>query len=145
MLLFSKTKVKNIFIEGHRTNEQQKKVIFRNRLNKLNFDKTFEDIIESELDFHGSGAAEIEVQQQADDINPFKCELHQTLLDVLYFNPALKVINITMAYQNDENDVDFGVAEKQDVLNLLMASAHAVREKCPNTELFLVRIFLYLD
>ena len=145
MLLFSKTKVKNIFIEGHRTNEQQKKVIFRNRLNKLNFDKTFEDIIESELDFHGSGAAEIEVQQQADDINPFKCELHQTLLDVLYFNPALKVINITMAYQNDENDVDFGVAEKQDVLNLLMASAHAVHEKCPNTELFLVRIFLYLD
>ena len=92
-------------------------MIFRNRLKKLNFDKTFEDIIENELDFHGYGAAEIEVQQQPDDINPFKCELRQTLLDVLYFNPALKVINITLAYQNDENDVDFGVAEKQDVLN----------------------------
>ena len=63
-------------------------------------------------------------RNQPDDVNPFKCELHQTLLDVLYFNPALKVINITLAYQNDENNVDFGVAEKQDVLKLLMTSAH---------------------
>ena len=60
-------------------NNNNKKAIFRN--GKLNFDKTFEDIIENELDFHGYGAAEIEVQQQSDDINPFKCELHQTLHD----------------------------------------------------------------
>ena len=77
-------------------------------------------MIENEVDFHGYGTAEIEVQQQPDDINPFKCTLHQTfldVLDVLYVNPALKVINITLAYQKDENDVDFGVAEKPDVLN----------------------------
>ena len=93
-------------------------------MKNLNFDQTFEDIIENELDFHGYSVAEIEVQQQPDDINPFKCELHQTLLEVLYFSPALKMKNITLAYQNDENDVDFGVVERQDVLKLLMTSAH---------------------
>ena len=36
----------------------KKKVIFRNRLKKLNFDKTFEDNIESELGFHGYGHCE---------------------------------------------------------------------------------------
>ena len=59
----------------------KKKVIFRNQLKNLNFDdRTFEDIIENELDFRGYGTAEIEVQQQPDDINPFKCELHQLCL-----------------------------------------------------------------
>ena len=36
----------------------KKKVIFRNRLKKLNFEKTFEDNIESELGFHGYGHCE---------------------------------------------------------------------------------------
>ena len=31
--------------------DKKKKVIFWNRLKKLNFDKTFEDIIKNELDF----------------------------------------------------------------------------------------------
>ena len=31
--------------------DKKKKAIFWNRLKKLNFDKTFEDIIENELDF----------------------------------------------------------------------------------------------
>ena len=38
--------------------------------------------------FHGYGTAKIEIQQQPDYINPFTRELHQTLLDVLDFNPA---------------------------------------------------------
>ena len=54
-----KQNVKDIFINGHRTKKQQKKVTFRNRLKKLNFDKTFEDIIENELDFHGYGTAKL--------------------------------------------------------------------------------------
>ena len=37
------------------------KLIFQNRLKKLNFDRTFEDIIEKELDFHGYGTAKIEI------------------------------------------------------------------------------------
>ena len=44
--------------------------------------------------------------------------------DILDFNLALKVINITLAYGNDENNIDFGVAEKKDRLKLLMTSAH---------------------
>ena len=55
------------------------KLIFQNRLKKLNFDRTFEDIIEKELNFHGYGTAKIEIQQDPDDINPFACELHQIL------------------------------------------------------------------
>ena len=51
--------VLDIFINGHITKKQQKKVTFRNRLKKLNFDKTFEDIIENELDFHGYGTAKL--------------------------------------------------------------------------------------
>ena len=94
-------------------------MIFRNRFGKLKFD-SFEDIIENELDFHGYGTAKIEIQQQPDDINPFTCELHQTLFDVLDFNPGLREINITLAYENDENDIDFGVAEK--TMKLLMTS-----------------------
>ena len=37
------------------------KMIFRNRLKKLNFDKTFEDIMDSELDIHGYGTAKIDI------------------------------------------------------------------------------------
>ena len=37
----------------------KKKNIFWNRLKKLNFDKIFEGIIGSELDFHGYGTAKI--------------------------------------------------------------------------------------
>ena len=105
--------------------------IDRNRLKKLNFefDKTFEDI-ENELDFHGYGTAKIEIQQQPDDINPFTYELHQTLFDLLDFNPALKVINITLAYESDENDIDFGEAEKNDRLVLIMTLA---RERSAST------------
>ena len=86
----------------------KKKVIFRNRLKKLNFekfDKTFENIIENELDFHGYGTAKTEIQQEPDGINPSTCELHKNLFDILDFNPAVKVINITLAYENDENDI----------------------------------------
>ena len=58
--------------------------------------------------------------------NLFKCELHETLFDILDFNPALKVLNIFLAYQTDENDVNFGLVEKLDVLKLLMTSAREV-------------------
>ena len=92
----------------------------------MNFYKTFEDLIENELEFHGYGTRKIEIQQQPDDINLFKCELHSTLFGILDLNPALKVLNSTLAYHNDENDVNFGSAEKQDVLKLLMASAREV-------------------
>ena len=92
----------------------------------MNFYKTFEDLIENELEFHGHGTRKIEIQQQPDDINLFKCELHSTLFGILDLNPALKVLNSTLAYHNDENDVNFGSAEKQDVLKLLMASAREV-------------------
>ena len=51
----------------------KKKVIFQNRLKKLNF----KDIIENELDFHGYKNAKIEIQQQPDDINSFMCELRE--------------------------------------------------------------------
>ena len=96
----------------------EKKVIFHDLLKKLNFGKTFEDIIENELDFHGYGNVKIEnptTARQLDDINikPLTCELHETLLGIVDFNPALKVINITLAYENDENNIDFGVAEKK--------------------------------
>ena len=50
-----KPNVKDIFID-------KKKLIFRNRLKKLNVDKTFEDTIENELDFHDYGTVKIEVQ-----------------------------------------------------------------------------------
>ena len=50
--------------------------IFRNRLKKLNFDKTFEDIIKNELGFHDYDCVKSEIQQQPDDVNPFICELH---------------------------------------------------------------------
>ena len=43
--------------------DNKKKVIFRNRLKKVNFDKSFEDIIENELDFHDYGKAKYEIQQ----------------------------------------------------------------------------------
>ena len=99
------------------------KVIFRNQLKKLNFVKTLKDNIENELHFHGYGTTKIETQQQPDDINPFTCELHQTLYDILEFNPALKVINITLVYKNNENDTDLGVVENKDGLKLLMTSA----------------------
>ena len=96
---------------------------FRNRLKKSNFNKTFEDITKNELDFHGYDTAKIEIQQQPDDMNPFTCELHQVLFDIIDFNPELKVINITLAYENDENDIEFEVAEKKDRLKLLMTSS----------------------
>ena len=51
------------------------KVIFWNRLEKLNFDKTFEDLIENELEFHRHGTVKIEIQQQPENINPFTCDL----------------------------------------------------------------------
>ena len=101
-------------------------MIFWNRLEKFNFDKTFENIIENEHAFHGYVTAKTEIQQQPDDIdvNPFMCELRQTLFHALVFNPALKVTNITLACKNDENNIDFGVVEKRDGLEMLMASAH---------------------
>ena len=58
--------------------------------------------------------AKIDIQQQPDDINPFICELHQTLFDVLDFNPTLEGINTTLAYKNNR---------KKDRLKLLMMSA----------------------
>ena len=109
--------------------KKKKKVIFRNQLTKLNFDETFESNITNELDFHGYDTVEIEIQQQSDDINHFTCELHQTLYGILEFNPALKVINITLVYENDENDIDLGVVEKKDGSKLFMTSA---REKSGN-------------
>ena len=96
-------------------------MIFRNQLKNLNFDKTSKDNIENKLDFHGYGTAKIEIQQQPDDINPFLCELHQTVYDILEFNPELKELNITLVYENDKNDTDSGVVEK-DGLKLLMTS-----------------------
>ena len=70
----------------------KKKIIFQNQLKKLNFDKSFEDVIENELDFHHYGTEKIEIQQQLQDISPLMCELHQTMFDVLDFKPALKTI-----------------------------------------------------
>ena len=37
--------------------------------------------------------------------NPLTCELHQTMFDIPDFNRALKVINIILAYENDENNI----------------------------------------
>ena len=85
--------------------DKTKKVIFRNKLKKLNFVKTFEDIIENELDFHDNVIMKTEIQRHPHDINPLTFELHKTLFDVLNFNAALKVINITLAYENDENGI----------------------------------------
>ena len=104
-----KQNVKDIFIEGHRRKKQQKERDISKSIEKVKF--------------HGYGTAKIEIQQQPGDINLSTCELHQTLFDILDFNPALKVINITLAYKNDENDIDFVVAEKKDELRLLMTSA----------------------
>ena len=97
-----------------------------------------EDIIENELDFHGYGTAKIEIEQQSDDINPFTCELHQTLFNIQEFNPALKVINITLAYQNDKNDIAFGVVETKDELQFLMTSArkHSAPKKKSDNRFF---------
>ena len=50
--------------------------MFWNQLKKLNFDKTFEKLIENELHFYGYGTGKIEIQQLPDDINPFTGELH---------------------------------------------------------------------
>ena len=60
VLLFSvKQNVKYI-----RRKEQQKESdISKSIEKKLNFDKTFENIIENELDFHGYSTAKIEIQQ----------------------------------------------------------------------------------
>ena len=60
VLLFSvKQDVKYI-----RRKEQQKESdISKSIEKKLNFDKTFENIIENELDFHGYSTAKIEIQQ----------------------------------------------------------------------------------
>ena len=47
-----------------RRKEQQKESdISKSIEKKLNFDKTFENIIENELDFHGYSTAKIEIQQ----------------------------------------------------------------------------------
>ena len=89
---------------------------FRNQLEKANIDKTFENIIENELDFNGYGTAQVDIQQQPDDVNPFTSELHQTLFNTLDLNPTLKMINITLAYKNNENDIKFGVGEKNFLL-----------------------------
>ena len=48
------------------------------------------------LTFMAMALRKIEIQQQSGDINPFTRELHRTLFDVLDFNPAWKVINITL-------------------------------------------------
>ena len=48
-------------------------MIFQKRLAKLNFDKTFEDMIDSELDIHGYGTAKFDIQQHPDDCT---CKLH---------------------------------------------------------------------
>ena len=98
-----KQNVKDIFIDSHRTKGQQKasNILISIKL----FDKNFEDIIENEVNFHDYGTAEIEIQQQPHDINPLTCQLHQTTFDVLDFNPALKVINITLAYEYDESNI----------------------------------------
>ena len=60
VLLFSvKQNVKYI-----RRKEQQKESdISKSIEKKLNFDKTFENIIENELDFHGYSTAKMEIQQ----------------------------------------------------------------------------------
>ena len=39
----------------------KKKVIFRNRLKKLNFHKPFENIIENKIDFGSYGTTKIEI------------------------------------------------------------------------------------
>ena len=64
------------------------------------------------MNFNFYGTVKIEVQEQPDGINTFVnyIKLCLTLLDV---NSALKVIKITLAYQNDENDTHLGVAEKK--------------------------------
>ena len=51
-----KQNVKDIFFDGHRRKEQQKEIDISKSIN-------FEDIIENELDFHGYGTANIEIQQ----------------------------------------------------------------------------------
>ena len=35
----------------------------------------------------------------------------------------MKVVNVPLAYENDENDIEFGVAEKNDGLMLFMTRA----------------------
>ena len=114
-----KQNVKDILINGHRRKEQQKESDISKSIEKVKPSiKPLRDIIETELDFHGYGTAKIESQLQLGDINPFMCELHQNLFDILDFNPAVKLINITLPYENDENDIDFGVVEQKNGLKL---------------------------
>ena len=51
------SKVFSLTVIEERNNK--KKVIFWNPLKNLNFDKTFEGIIENELDFNAHGSAKI--------------------------------------------------------------------------------------
>ena len=53
------SKIFSLTVIEERNNK--KKVIFRNPLKKLDFDKTLEDIKENELDLHGYGTAKIEI------------------------------------------------------------------------------------
>ena len=112
------SKIFSVTVKAKKNNKNKRK--FQNQLKKLNFDKTFENMIENELDFNGYGTAQIDIQQQSDEINPFTCGLHQTLFDTLYLNPALKMINITLAYENNEKNIDFEVRKTKDRLNLIM-------------------------
>ena len=58
--------------------------------------------------------------------------MHQTLFDVLDFNLALKVINVTVFYENDENDIDFGVPENKDGLMTSARELSSYTEKSDN-------------
>ena len=78
------------------------------------------------LTFMTVALGKIEIQQQPNNINLFTCELHQTLANLLVFSPAFKVINITLANENEGNDTGIGVAEKKDGLKLLMTSAYKI-------------------
>ena len=51
------SKIFSLLVIEERNNKS--KVIFQNRLKKLNFDKTFEEIIKDELYFHGYDTAKI--------------------------------------------------------------------------------------
>ena len=62
-------------LDGNRKTEQQKESHILKSIEKLNFDKTFEDLIENELEFHGYGTGKIEIQQQPDDKSPFTCKI----------------------------------------------------------------------
>ena len=100
-----KQNVKDIFIDSHRRKGQQKESEILKSIEKVKLSQNFWGHHRKWTWPSWLWLCENWDQQQPHDINPLTCELHQTMFDVLDFNSALKKINITLAYKNDENNI----------------------------------------